>query len=59
MGMTKQIDEKAVYETPELNAVGSFEALTKWAGTGWALDAGFTIGTPLNMLTFSDPPRPR
>jgi hypothetical protein len=55
--MTKQNDQKAVYETPALTAVGSFEALTKWAGTGWALDAGFTIGTPVSALTFSDPPR--
>lgn len=48
---------KNTYETPVLTAVGSFEALTQWAGTGWALDAPFSAGTPANTLTFSDPPR--
>lgn len=48
---------KNAYEAPTLNAVGSFEALTQWAGTGWALDAPFSAGTPASTLTFSDPPR--
>jgi hypothetical protein len=48
---------KYAYEAPTLNAVGSFEALTQWAGTGYALDAPFSAGTPASGITFSDPPR--
>lgn len=50
-------DVKRSYETPTLNVVGSFEAVTQHAGTGWALDAGFQAGTTIGSLTFSDPPR--
>jgi len=48
---------KATYEAPTLDAVGSFEALTQWGGSGYALDAPFSAGTPSSALTFSDPPR--
>ncbi len=50
-------EKKRVYQTPTLNTVGSFEALTKHAGNGYALDSAFTVGTPASALTFSDPPR--
>ncbi|MEQ1607677.1 MAG: lasso RiPP family leader peptide-containing protein [Hyphomonadaceae bacterium] len=53
----RETGAKNTYEAPTLNAVGSFEALTQWAGAGYALDAPFSAGTPANGLTFSDPPR--
>lgn len=47
---------KVVYEPPTLTMVGSFEALTKYASSGYSLDAGFVTGTPASQITFSDPP---
>lgn len=52
-----QAGGKDIYEAPTLEAVGSFEALTQWGGSGYALDAPFSAGTPSAALTFSDPPR--
>ena len=52
----REANGKMPYQTPRLEAVGSFEALTKWATGGGALDNGFTAGTPTSSLTFSDPP---
>jgi hypothetical protein len=49
-------NEKEAYEAPRLTPVGSFEALTKSASTGHALDVAFSAGTTIDQLTFSDPP---
>jgi hypothetical protein len=45
---------KLAYEKPQLQRIGTLETITKHASTGYALDAGFTQGTPGNSLTFSD-----
>ncbi len=44
---------KKTYETPELQKIGSFEAMTKANGTGANLDQSFPDGTPFSDLTFS------
>ncbi|WP_156423778.1 putative RiPP precursor [Erythrobacter sp. YT30] len=44
---------KKTYEKPEFNKLGSFEAMTKAAGTGDNLDQAFPDGTPFSDLTFS------
>lgn len=50
-------EAKVSYETPTVEAVGSFEAITQWAASGYGLDSPFTAGTPAASLTFSDPPK--
>ena len=50
-------ETKVAYEAPTVEAVGSFEAITQWAATGYGLDSPFTAGTPAASLTFSDPPK--
>jgi hypothetical protein len=48
---------KESYEAPTVDAVGTFEAVTKWASSGQGLDSPFGAGTPATSLTFSDPPK--
>ncbi|MFT3722151.1 MAG: lasso RiPP family leader peptide-containing protein [Hyphomonadaceae bacterium] len=50
---------KASYETPTVEAIGSFEAVTQWAAGGGGLDSPFSAGTLVTDLTFSDPPKTR
>ena len=54
--MENDRNNKEAYEAPRLTPVGSFEALTKSATTGHALDVTFSAGTTVDQLTFSDPP---
>ena len=44
---------KAVYETPVLSEIGSFETLTQGTSNGNNLDRVFPSGTPRGDLTFS------
>ncbi|MEL7198557.1 MAG: keywimysin-related RiPP [Pseudomonadota bacterium] len=44
---------KKTYETPELQKLGSFEAMTKATGSTGSLDQSFPDGTPQADLTFS------
>ncbi len=44
---------KKTYEMPQLEELGSFEAMTQAAATGSQLDATFPITTPSSDLTFS------
>jgi hypothetical protein len=48
-----EIKDKATYETPEMDALGTVETLTMGAATGSALDADFSSGTAPGDLTFS------
>ncbi len=45
---------KLKYEKPQLVRIGTLETITRHASTGYALDAGFTLGTPATSITFSD-----
>ena len=44
---------KKQYEAPVLTVVGTFETITQAASTGFALDGGFPVGTPVSDITFS------
>jgi len=44
---------KISYETPSVDALGSFESLTQAATTGSILDSAEPAGTPVSELTFS------
>ena len=44
---------KETYQTPEMEALGSFEELTQAAQIGNATDATFAADTPIDQLTFS------
>lgn len=44
---------KKTYEKPAFEKLGSFEAMTKAAGSGTNLDQSFPDGTPFADLTFS------
>lgn len=44
---------KAVYETPTVSEVGTFESLTQGTQTGQRTDALFANDTPRGDLTFS------
>ncbi len=45
--------QKAKYEAPKLNKIGSFETITQGKSHGNSLDAAFPVGTPFSSLTFS------
>lgn len=47
------VSAKRVYATPELEALGSIENVTRGNTPGQALDADFAAGTPKGDLTFS------
>jgi len=47
---------KKVYTAPQLEKVGSFEALTQGAANGSFTDAVFPTNTPKEQLTFSSLP---
>jgi len=44
---------KLKYESPLIESLGSFEALTQAANDGYATDAVFPTDTPKGDLTFS------
>lgn len=46
-------DQKAAYETPELERLGSLEEITHGNSAGSVTDADFASGTPIGDLTFS------
>ncbi len=48
-----ELKDRLAYETPDLEALGTVEDLTKGSSTGNALDADFSAGTPRGDLTFS------
>ena len=50
---TEKIMTKISYETPAVEALGSFEQLTQAAVTGSRLDSTEPAGTPVSELTFS------
>ena len=44
---------KKTYTKPTVEKVGTFESVTKAAGSGNLLDATFPLNTPFSDLTFS------
>ncbi len=45
--------DKEQYEVPELNEMGSFEALTQGGSASGVTDAVYPVGTPSSALLFS------
>ncbi len=48
-----ELNSKLAYETPELEALGSIEAVTMGNSDGAATDADFATGTLKGDITFS------